>query len=76
MSLGREERGGEGYHPISSSSFTFFTSSSPLLSHPTHLHPFKKLPYDCVHYANEWLTAVMASGEGKWRGMEKERRQR
>lgn len=72
MSLGRVE----GYHPISSSSFTFFyvllsrTLSPPTL---THHHPFKNLPYDGVHYANEWLTVVMASREGE-RGCEEGRR--
>jgi hypothetical protein len=61
MSLGREEE----YHPISSL-FLFFTSFSPVHSLTPYSPPppLQKLPYDCVHYANECLTGVMASGGG------------
>jgi hypothetical protein len=61
MSLCRKE----GYHPISSSFFSFF-ASVPCL---THFHPFKN-SLTTVHYANEWLTGVMGS-RGMWRGTKK-----
>lgn len=44
-------------------SFYFFTFFPPL----THIHPFKN-SLTTVHYANEWLTAVMGS-RGLWRGV-------
>lgn len=54
--------------------FLFFTTSPPVLSLSFTPSPTpQKLPYDCVHYANECLTGVMASGRaGRDEGGQKE----